>query len=185
MNILRKPLFILGLAALSFIGLSFVEGMKKAESEQSRGPGIGEKAPNIEMANPNGDIIKLSDLEGQIVLIDFWAAWCRPCRAENPNVVKMYNEFKDAEFKDGSGFAVFSVSLDRNKNDWIRAIEQDKLAWSHHVSDLKFWNNAAARLYGVQSIPQTYLIGGDGTILAKNLRGQALRNALTKMQKAS
>lgn len=183
MNIFKKPLFIIGLAALSFIGLGFMEGLNNMEEEQGRGPAIGSKAPEIEMKDPNGELIKLSDLQGQIVLIDFWAAWCRPCRMENPNVVATYKEYKDAEFKQGSGFTVLSVSLDRNKNDWIKAIEQDKLIWENHVSDLKFWNNAAARTYGIQSIPATYLVGGDGTILAKNLRGRALRNALEKMKK--
>ncbi len=184
MNILRKPLFILGLAALSFVGLSFVEGLNKMPADQNRGPGIGEKAPEISMQDPNGKTRSLSELKGKVVLIDFWAAWCRPCRMENPNVVATYNQYKDVEFKTGSGFTVLSVSLDRNKNDWIKAIDQDKLAWDYHVSDLKFWNNAAARAYGIQSIPATYLVGGDGTIIAKNLRGSALRNALEKMKKS-
>ena len=94
----------------------------------------------------------------------------------------MYKKFKDQEFKYGDGFEVFSVSLDRNKTDWERAIEQDNLIWENHVSDLKGWNNGAAQKYGVRSIPATYLIDEDGVVLARNLRGNALENALEKMR---
>lgn len=110
--------------------------------EQMANLGIGDKAPEIEMRDPQGNIRKLSDLKGKIVLIDFWASWCRPCRMENPNVVKTYNEYKDVRFKNGDGFEVFSVSLDQNKVAWENGIKQDGLVWENHVSDLQYWRNA-------------------------------------------
>lgn len=152
-------------------------------AHQMAAVGIGDKAPDIAMRDPEGNIRKLSDLKGQVVLIDFWASWCRPCRMENPNVVRTYNEFKDAAFKNGNGFTVFSVSLDQNKAAWLNGIKKDNLVWENHVSDLQGWRNAAAGLYGVNSIPATYLIDGDGVVIKRNLRGQALKNTLTKLKK--
>ena len=161
--------------------------VSNAESEvveaQMATLGIGDKAPEIAMRDPQGNIRKLSDLKGKVVLIDFWASWCRPCRMENPNVVKTYNEYKDVRFKNGNGFEVFSVSLDQNKVSWEAAIKQDGLVWENHVSDLQGRRNAAGQTYGVNSIPATYLIDGEGNIIKKNLRGQALRNTLEVLKK--
>jgi peroxiredoxin len=132
-------------------------------------------APDLAFPNPDGKILKLSDLRGKVVLLDFWAAWCRPCRMENPHVVKEYHLYKD------KGFDVYSVSLDRDKASWLKAIQDDGLVWSNHVSDLKHWASEAAAIYGVSSIPATFLIGKDGRIIAKNLRGDALSNALKQL----
>jgi thiol-disulfide isomerase/thioredoxin len=162
-------------------------GIKKENSSGSTGVSvglnIGNKAPDIEYKSPDGKAIKLSSLNGNIVLIDFWASWCPPCRLENPNLVKSYEHFKDAAFKSGKGFTVYSVSLDQDKNGWIGAIKSDKLSWENHVSDLKGWNSEAASLYEVEAIPSNFLIDGNGIILAKNLRGDALDAKLTKLLK--
>lgn len=135
----------------------------------------GMDAPDIELADPEGKMRKLSDLRGKVVLIDFWASWCRPCRMENPNVVRLYNQFHNR------GFEIFSVSLDNNRDAWLKAISDDHLSWSYHVSDLRGWSSAAGRLYGIQSIPSTVLVGPDGKILARNLRGQQLENKLQEI----
>jgi peroxiredoxin len=146
---------------------------------------VGDEAPDIVLPDPNGKIRKLSDLRGEVVLLDFWASWCGPCRKDNPKVVKTYQKYKD------KGFNIFSVSLDgihprrlpayktqadidkqieASKDRWVGAIEKDKLEWDNHVSELKHWNSEVTKLYGVSSIPQTYLIGRDGKIAAVNPR---------------
>jgi thiol-disulfide isomerase/thioredoxin len=113
-----------------------------------------------------------------MVLIDFWASWCGPCRAENPAVVAAYNKYHGLNFKNGKGFEILSVSLDQNAIAWEKAIEKDQLVWPYHVSDLQGWGNAAALRYGVNSIPTNVLVDGTGIIVAKNLRGTDLEKAL-------
>ncbi len=135
---------------------------------------IGQPAPEIRLPDPNGNEIALSSLKGKVVLIDFWASWCGPCRQENPKIVKVYNEFKN------KGFEIYAVSLDRKAEDWKQAIMQDRLTWLH-VSDLKFWNSGPAAAYNVEAIPATFLIDQDGKILAKNLRAEELRMFLKNL----
>ncbi|HPA86347.1 MAG TPA: TlpA disulfide reductase family protein [Bacteroidales bacterium] len=136
---------------------------------------IGQKAPDFTLNDPEGNPVSLySKLGPKLLLVDFWAAWCGPCRRENPNVVKVYNEFNK------KGFDVFGVSLDQKKDDWVRAIADDKLTWTH-VSDLQYWNSAAAGLYAVNSIPANFLLDENGVIIAKNLREQALYDTVKEL----
>jgi peroxiredoxin len=136
---------------------------------------VGQKAPDFTLSDVNGNPVALSSKIGsKLLLIDFWASWCNPCRMENPNVVKIYNEFHK------KGFDVFGVSLDQKKESWVKAITDDKLTWTH-VSDLQYWNNAAAKLYAVNSIPANFLLDETGKIIGKNLRGEALYNKVNEI----
>jgi thiol-disulfide isomerase/thioredoxin len=154
------------------------EAQNKTTDSVKIGTAIGDEAPDILMAGIDGKDIKLSSLRGKIVLIDFWASWCGPCRRENPNVVSAYEKYKKAKWKTAKGFDIFSVSLDQNVDAWKGAIEKDGLIWKNHVSDLKGWQNSAAAVYGVSSIPMSFLIDENGIILAKNLRGLELHKQL-------
>ena len=135
---------------------------------------VGTEAPEITLPNPEGEMISLSSLRGQVVLIDFWASWCGPCRRENPNMVRIYKEYKD------KGFEIYGVSLDNSKDKWVATIKSDHMSWIH-VSDLKYWKSEAARLYNVGSIPYTVLIDKEGKIIAKGLRGEALDTRLNEI----
>ncbi len=136
--------------------------------------GIGAIPPDIVLPTPDGQEFKLSSLRGKVVLLDFWASWCRPCRAENPNVVRAYQKYK------AQGFDILSVSLDRNREAWTKAIKDDRMTW-HHVSDLKFWQSTAAQEYQIKAIPATFLLDREGRIVAKNLRGPALGAKLAEI----
>ncbi len=135
---------------------------------------VGKEAPVFTQDNPDGQPVSLKDFRGKYLLIDFWASWCKPCRAENPNVVAAYQKYHD------KGFDVLGVSLDRNKEAWIKAINDDHLVWTQ-VSDLKYWNNEASDLYAVSSIPANFLLDPQGVIVAKNLRGDKLEEKLEEV----
>ncbi|HDP75500.1 MAG TPA: TlpA family protein disulfide reductase [Bacteroidales bacterium] len=146
---------------------------------------IGQIAPDIIGYSPNGEEFKLSSLRGKLVLVDFWSSWCSPCRKENPILAEVYKNYKDACFTNGNGFAIFSVSLDLKRDNWVNAIADDKLAWPYHVSDLKGWRSEVAKAYSVNAIPMNFLVDSSGVVVAKNLRGSELNNALRKYRKWS
>ncbi len=147
---------------------NLINSMKKAD--------IGGTAPNFTAPTPEGDMLSLNEVLGKYTIIDFWASWCKPCRRENPNVVKVYNKYHE------KGLNIISVSLDKEgqKERWLKAIEDDKLNW-HHVSNLKFWNEPIAKTYNVRSIPATFLLDERGNIIAKNLRGPALETKIASL----
>ncbi len=137
---------------------------------------VGVMAMDFTQNDVNGKPVSLSDFRGKVVLVDFWAAWCGPCRGENPNVVAAYNKYKS------KGFTVLGVSLDKDKARWLEAIEKDGLTWTQ-VSDLKYWDNEVSKMYGIRGIPANILVGKDGKILAKNLRGDALPEKLAEIMR--
>ncbi|KAA1243968.1 TlpA disulfide reductase family protein [Aquimarina sp. RZ0] len=135
---------------------------------------IGSEAEDFSAPTPDGNLLSLKESLGKITIIDFWASWCKPCRAENPNVVRIYNKYHD------KGLNIIGVSLDRNKDHWTRAINNDNLDWNH-VSNLKFWQDPIAKSYGVRSIPATFILDETGKVIAKNLRGPALETRISEL----
>lgn len=162
---------ILLLAILSITNISWAQNFV-----------IGEVAKDIVLSTPEGNVVKLSDLRGQMVLVDFWASWCAPCRRENPNLVAAYHQYKDTQFENGNGFTILSISLDTNRDVWLKAIADDKLEWPYNVSDLKGWRSTPAKDYGVRMIPASFLVDGDGVIVEVNLRGDKLDATLKKLK---
>jgi peroxiredoxin len=160
---------------VSALQTRYAEGVKRV-IENSKIGAVGTKALDFIQHDTSGKNISLGQFRGKYVLLDFWASWCKPCRMENPNVVAAYNEFRN------KNFTIVSVSLDQDKNNWVNAIKADHLNWTH-VSDLQFWSNEVAKLYHIESIPQNYLIDPNGTIIAKNLRGDELKAKLREVLK--
>ncbi len=159
--------------------LSVIDEQRQKKQEDYYGQKFenGTALPEIVMEDFKGKTIKLSSLRGKIVLLDFWASWCGPCRKENPNVVAAYKKFHD------KGFTVFSVSLDNDKSKWLAAIKNDGLVWNNHVSELKGWNSQICQTFGIRAIPQSYLLDTEGKVVAYNLRGEALINQIDQLMK--
>ncbi len=147
----------------------------QAKIEELERSQVGANFQDFTQATPEGELLSILSVEGTYVLVDFWASWCRPCRAENPHVVELYKKYKN------QGFTVYSVSLDQKREQWINAISKDELIWPNHVSDLQGWRSAAGAIYGVNSIPQTFLIDRKGNIAATNLRGLDLEKKLKEI----
>jgi len=150
---------------------------------QNIGLNIGDKAPELSYKNPDGKNMSLSSIKNKIVLIDFWASWCGPCRRENPNLVQAFKKFNKTKFEEGNGFEIYSLSLDKTKKAWVKAINQDQLFWQYHVSDLGGWQSEGSKKYNIRSIPSNIIINGKGIIIAKNLKGQALQRFLESKKK--
>jgi len=176
-----RKIFVSSLIAITFLFVS--ANNTTAQNHRETGLQIGNIIPDLEMNDVDGNPRSISELRGNIVFVDFWASWCKPCRRENPAVVQTYNTYHSKAFKDAEGFKVFSISLDKNKEDWINAIEADGLVWDEHVSDLQGWRSSAAKKFNVRAIPMNYLIDQNGVIIAKNLRGEQLKVTLKNLIK--
>jgi len=178
---MKKTLFIITI--LFFILANSMFAQKKANLE---GIEIGNTAPEIELPNVVGDVIKLSEVNDKIILVNFWASWCAPCRKKSPELLNIFNEYKDIEFDDGEmGFEIVSVSLDRNEIVWKNSIEKDATGDFINIGDMEGWKSSAAISYNIKSIPSNVLLDGNGKIIAINLSTQDLKKKLKRMKKGS
>jgi thiol-disulfide isomerase/thioredoxin len=162
-----------------FIVLIMLGGIFHTASGQAIGLEKGNKAPEIKLPTPAGDTIALSSLKGKLVLIDFWATWCSPCLREQPELSRLFQKYKDAEFENGKGFAIYGVNMDSKKTTWQDFISKNGINWIQ-VSDLKFWSSPVAKVYNLQELPYNWLIDGNGVIIAVNLHGEDLDRELGK-----
>jgi peroxiredoxin len=169
---MRSIKTISALVLLIFISVAF-----KTDSNIIH-PGVGETAPEIELKNPEGEVVKLSSLRGKVVLIDFWASWCRTCRIENNSVRQAYDIYKNKNFDIGEGFTVYSVSLDKDVEIWKKAIKNDRLSWPSHGCDFLKWDSPVVEKYNFSYLPHNLLIDKNGKIIAKGLIGDKLAETL-------
>lgn len=167
------------------IGVIFLLNINTTSAQAKRETGlhIGNILPDLTLNDPEGNPLSISDLRGNIVFVDFWASWCRPCRKENSIVLETYKKYSEQDFKHAEGFKVMSISLDKTKEDWVNAIEEDGLIWEEHVSDLKGWRSPVAKKFNVRAIPMNYLINQDGVIIAKNIRAHQIEENLNNLVK--
>lgn len=183
-TIFKTGILLFSLILIIGFGNKYIQKKEPVKKEFTKQPKIGEIAPDINLPSVNRAVsYKLSDLRGKLVLVNFWASLVAPCRFENPNLIKAYNQFKDKNFVNAQGFTIYSVSLDSNLENWKKAIKNDKLNWQYQVSDLKGYDSEVAAAYGIRSIPYNYLIDGDGKVLAINIRGAQLSKTIEKYLK--